>query len=38
MDEVLEFALERPLTAARAIPAVPEVAAKFETEAERIRN
>jgi ATP-dependent Lon protease len=33
MDEVLALALERPLTAL-AIPAVSEVAAKFETEAE----
>jgi ATP-dependent Lon protease len=33
MDEVLALALERPLTAL-AIPAVPEVATKFEAEAE----
>jgi ATP-dependent Lon protease len=33
MDEVLALALERPLTAL-AIPAVSEVAAKFEAEAE----
>jgi ATP-dependent Lon protease len=34
MDEVLEVALERPLTAA-AVPAVPEVASKFEQPAEK---
>ena len=33
MDEVLEIALERPLTPATH-DAVPEVAAKFETETE----
>jgi ATP-dependent Lon protease len=33
MDEVLEVALERPLAAA-AVPAVPEVASKFEQPAE----
>ncbi len=34
MDEVLEVALERPLVAA-AVPAVPEVASKFEHPAEK---
>ncbi|MCL4522589.1 MAG: endopeptidase La [Acidobacteria bacterium] len=34
MDEVLELALERPLVAA-AVPAVPEVASKFEQPAEK---
>ncbi|MBI1738679.1 MAG: endopeptidase La, partial [Acidobacteria bacterium] len=34
MDEVLEVALERPLAAA-AVPAVPEVATKFEQPAEK---
>ncbi len=33
MDEVLEFALERPITA--LLPAVPEVAAKFGVDAEQ---
>ena len=34
MDQVLEIALERPLTPATHDAAVPEVAAKFETETE----
>ena len=34
MDEVLEVALERPLAVA-AVPAVPEVATKFEQPAEK---
>ena len=34
MDEVLEIALERPLTPVTHDAAVPEVAAKFETETE----
>jgi ATP-dependent Lon protease len=35
MDEVLEIALERPLTPATHDAAVPEVAAKFETESDQ---
>jgi len=34
MDEVLQFALERPLEPA-VVPPVPEVAAKFEGEIEK---
>ncbi len=34
MDQVLEIALERPLIPATLDAAVPEVAAKFETDTE----